>query len=140
MRAIDYLTTRKEVDCGRIGMTGRSGGAAMRWFTAALDPRVKVVVPVMGIITYSANVRANTQRGHCDCMFAINSWMRDMLHQGALTYPRPLLMAHGKKDTLFPVPGCEAFEHSMKALYGNESFGNIVVDTGQPVVQELKAH
>ncbi len=130
MRAIDYLSTRPEVDAARIGMTGRSGGAAMSWFTAAVDPRVKVVVPVMGISTYSANVRANTQRGHCDCMFAINSWMHDMLHQGALIYPRPLLMAHGEKDTLFPVPGYEAFAKQMKTLYGNDSFGNIVVDTG----------
>jgi cephalosporin-C deacetylase-like acetyl esterase len=139
MRAIDYLMTRAEVDGARIGMTGRSGGAAMSWFTAAVDPRVKVVIPVMGISTYSANVRANTQRGHCDCMFAINSWMHDMLHQGALIYPRPLLMAHGKKDTLFPVPGYEAFAQSMKTLYGNESFGNIVVDTGHQDSDYLRA-
>jgi len=130
MRAIDYLQTRPEVDGARIGMTGRSGGAAMSWFTAAVDPRVKVVVPVMGISTYSASVRANAQRNHCDCMFAINSWMHDMLHQGALIYPRPLLMAHGIQDTLFPVPGYEAFAKSMKSLYGNDSFGNVVVDTG----------
>ena len=59
-----------------------SGGAAMIWFTAAVGSRVKVVVPVMGISAYSANVRANTQRGHCGCMFAINSWMHGMLHRG----------------------------------------------------------
>ena len=139
MRAIDYLIGRPEVDGNRIGITGRSGGAAMSWFTAAVDPRVKVVVPVMGISTYSANVRANTQRGHCDCMFAINSWMHDMLHQGALIYPRPLLMAHGKKDTLFPVPGYEAFERAMKTLYGNDKFGNIVVDTGHADSDYLRA-
>ncbi|MCL4853128.1 MAG: acetylxylan esterase, partial [Bryobacteraceae bacterium] len=71
MRAIDYLETRPEIDADRIGMTGRSGGAAMTWFTAAVDPRVKVAAPVMGISTYAANVRLNTQRGHCDCMFTI---------------------------------------------------------------------
>jgi cephalosporin-C deacetylase-like acetyl esterase len=139
MRAIDYLIARPEVDGNRIGITGRSGGAAMSWFTAAVDPRVKVAVPVMGISTYSANLRANTQRGHCDCMFAINSWMHDMLDQGALIYPRPLLMAHGKKDTLFPVAGYEAFERQMKSLYGNDSFGNIVVDTGHADSDYLRA-
>ncbi|MBX5495685.1 MAG: acetylxylan esterase, partial [Bryobacteraceae bacterium] len=66
IRAIDYLETRPEVDRDRIGMTGRSGGAAMSWFTAAVDPRVKVVVPVMGISTYEVNVRENTQKRHCD--------------------------------------------------------------------------
>ena len=33
MRALDYLETRPEVDKERFGITGRSGGAAMSWFT-----------------------------------------------------------------------------------------------------------
>ncbi len=133
MRAIDYLETRPEVDRNRIGMTGRSGGAAMTWFTAAVDPRVKVAVPVMGISTYAANVAANTQRLHCDCMFTINSWRHDMMHQGALIAPRPLLMAHGRKDDLFPVAGYKEFEEKVGALYKAygraEAFTNIEVDT-----------
>ncbi|MBI1787705.1 MAG: acetylxylan esterase [Acidobacteria bacterium] len=134
MRAIDYLETRPEVDPARIGMTGRSGGAAMSWFTAAVDPRVRVVAPVMGISTYAANLRENTQRLHCDCMFPINSWMHDMLHQGALIAPRPLLMMHGRKDALFPVAGYTEFEQRVGALYREygraDGFGNVVVDTG----------
>jgi cephalosporin-C deacetylase-like acetyl esterase len=133
MRAIDYLETRSEVDRERIGMTGRSGGAAMSWFTAAVDPRVKVVAPVMGISTYAANLRENTQKLHCDCMFAINHHRHDMLHQGALIAPRPLLMAHGSKDRLFPVAGYEEFEKRIGALYtsygANDGFGNVVVDS-----------
>ena len=93
MRALDYLETRPEVDKEKFGITGRSGGAAMSWFTAAVDPRVKVTAPVMGISTYAANVELNTQRLHCDCMFPINAWRHDMMHQGALIAPRPLLMA-----------------------------------------------
>lgn len=133
MRAIDYLVTRPEVDPDRIGMTGRSGGAAMSWFTAAVDPRVKAVAPVMGISTYAANVRENTQRLHCDCMFAINVHLHDMIHQGALIAPRPLLMAHGRKDALFPVPGYKEFEEKISALYSAYGkpgdFRNIEVDT-----------
>jgi cephalosporin-C deacetylase-like acetyl esterase len=134
MRAFDYLETRPEVDKDKFGMTGRSGGAAMSWFTAAVDPRVKAVMPVMGISTYAANLRENTQRLHCDCMFTINSWQHDMIHQGALIAPRPLLMAHGKKDALFPVAGYEEFEQKIAGLYRSfgaaDSFGNVVVDTG----------
>lgn len=133
MRAIDYLETRPEVDGNKIGMTGRSGGAAMSWFTAAVDPRIKAVAPVMGISTYAANLEANTQRLHCDCMFCINIYRQDMLHQGALIAPRPLMMAHGVKDALFPVPGYEEFESRVQALYGaygqSDAFRNVVVDT-----------
>ncbi|MBL8177562.1 MAG: acetylxylan esterase [Bryobacterales bacterium] len=134
IRAIDYLAARPEVDASKIGMTGRSGGAAMTWFTAALDDRIKVAAPVMGISTYLANLREDTQRRHCDCMFPINFHRHDMTHQGGLIAPRPLLMAHGKKDDLFPVPGYTKFEEVLTRLYlGYERpdrFQNIVVDTG----------
>lgn len=134
MRAIDYLETRTEIDSDRVGMTGRSGGAAMSFFTAAVDSRVKVAVPVMGISTYAANLKHDTQRHHCDCMFCINTHKHDMLHQGALIAPRPLLMAHGRKDVLFPVDGYEEFERVIGNLYEGygegSKFRNIEVDTG----------
>lgn len=134
MRAIDYLETRPEVDAAKIGMTGRSGGAAMTWFTAAVDPRVKVAAPVMGISTYEENLKANTQKLHCDCMFAINTHLHDMMHQAALIAPRPLLMAHGRLDALFPVPGYKDVEKRMQTLFGAyqkpEGFRAIEVETG----------
>lgn len=133
MRAIDYLETRPEVDASRIGMTGRSGGAAMSWFTAALDPRIKAVMPVMGISTYAADLEEDTQKLHCDCMFPINHHRHDMIHQGALIAPRPLQMAHGRKDALFPVPGYTEFQKSVSGLYESLGAGgvftNIEVDT-----------
>ena len=117
MRAIDYLETRPEVDANRIGITGRSGGAAMSWFTGAVDPRVKVVAPIMGISTYAANVPANTQALHCDCMFPINTYLHDMMHQAALIAPRPLLFGEGRKDALFPVPGYMEVRDKVGSLY-----------------------
>jgi len=134
MRALDYLETRPEVDKSRFGITGRSGGAAMSWFSAAVDSRLKVAVPVMGNSTYAANVAANTQKGHCDCMFPINTYQHDLMTQGALIAPRPLYMMHGKQDTLFPIAGYEEFEAEVGALYRaygfGEKFKNTVVDTG----------
>jgi dienelactone hydrolase len=134
MRAIDYLESRPEVDPERIGMTGRSGGAAMTWFTAALDPRVKVAAPVMGISTYGVNLEHNTQQRHCDCMFPVNFARQDLLHLGALIAPRPLFTAHGRTDDLFPMPGVEEFEQKIGTLYksyGREvEFRNVVVETG----------
>jgi dienelactone hydrolase len=134
MRAMDYLETRPEVDAQRFGITGRSGGAAMSWFTAAVDERIKVTAPVMGISTYAANVAADTQRRHCDCMFVINTYLHDMVHQGALIAPRPLYMMHGREDLLFPVAGYKEFEQRVGRLYASygapEAFKNLEVDTG----------
>lgn len=143
VRALDYLETRPEVDASRFGITGRSGGAAMSWFSAAVDERLKVVAPVMGISTYAANLEANTQRLHCDCMFPINSRLHDMLHQGALIAPRPLWMAHGRLDALFPVPGYTEFEEVVGDLYAaygrREAFRNTVVETGHKDSDFLRA-
>jgi hypothetical protein len=114
-------------------MTGRSGGAAMTWFTAAIDPRIKSAAPIMGISTYAANVERNTQRLHCDCMFPVNFLRQDLIHLGALIAPRPLLMAHGRKDELFPMPGVTEFEQKIGGLYRSynraDSFKNVIVET-----------
>ena len=50
IRALDYLETRPEVDRDRIGATGRSGGGAYSWSLMGLDDRIKVAVPVAGIV------------------------------------------------------------------------------------------
>ncbi len=114
-------------------MTGRSGGAAMSWFTGAVDTRVSVVSPIMGISTYAANLPANTQALHCDCMFPINFYMQDMMHQAALIAPRPLLFGEGKKDALFPVPGYLEVKDKVGSLYRGygrpEEFDLVEVDT-----------
>ena len=132
IRAVDYLISRPEVDAGRIGITGRSGGAATSWYAAALDPRIQVVVPVMGLGTAEAHVHNKTHALHCDCMFPINVYGQDGVHQAALIAPRPLLMAHGSKDALFP--GYLEVEKGLKSLYASyghhDRFESVVVDTG----------
>lgn len=43
IRAIDYLTTRSEIDLNKIGVTGNSGGGALSAYLWALDKRIKMV-------------------------------------------------------------------------------------------------
>lgn len=143
IRALDYLESRPEVDAGRFAITGRSGGAAMSWFAAAVEPRIKAVIPVMGIGTYAKSVADNTQRMHCDCMYPVNFAKQDLIHLGALIAPRPLMMAHGRQDPLFPVAGYEEFEAAIGALYSSygvpERFQNVVVESGHEDSDFLRA-
>lgn len=143
IRGLDYLETRPEVDSDRFAMTGRSGGAAMSWFTAAVEPRIKAVIPIMGIGTYAVSVPDNTQRMHCDCMYPVNFRMHDLIHLGALIAPRPLFTAHGRQDPLFPVEGYEEFEAAMSSLYesygASDRFRNLVVESGHEDSDRLRA-
>ena len=143
IRALDYLETRPEIDSSRFAMTGRSGGAAMSWFAAAVEPRIKVAIPIMGIGTYAVSVPSDTQAMHCDCMFPVNFRMHDLLHLGALIAPRPLFTAHGRTDPLFPVAGYEEFEAAMSKLYASYDasarFRNLVVESGHEDSDTLRS-
>ncbi len=143
IRALDYLETRPEVDSERFAITGRSGGAAMSWFSAAVEPRIKAVVPIMGIGTYAVSVSDDTQRRHCDCMYPVNFRMHDLIHLGALIAPRPLFTAHGRLDPLFPVAGYKEFEAAMSSLYGSYGspgqFRNLVVESEHQDSDHLRA-
>ena len=45
MRAIDYLQSREEIDPGRIGCTGNSGGGTLTSYLMALDERIVCAAP-----------------------------------------------------------------------------------------------
>ena len=51
-RALDYLTSRPEVDGERIGCTGCSGGGTQTTYISALDPRVKAAAPACWLNSY----------------------------------------------------------------------------------------
>ena len=46
---LDYLDARPDVDSARIGMTGLSLGGMHTWLAAALDDRVAVAAPMIGV-------------------------------------------------------------------------------------------
>src|SRR5205823_14861854 len=52
MRLIDYLTTRSDVDAGRIGLLGLSKGGIETYLAAAVDPRIAVAIPVIGVQSF----------------------------------------------------------------------------------------
>jgi dienelactone hydrolase len=118
IRALDYLETRPEVDCDRIGATGRSGGGAYSWSILGLDDRIKAATPVAGIVDLESLVVDGVIEGHCDCMFFNNTYEWDYPQLAALAAPRPVLLANTDKDKIFPLPGVLRVHQHMDRAYG----------------------
>ncbi len=142
MRAIDYLQSRPEVDPARIGMTGRSGGGAYTWYTAALDERIRVAVPVAGITDLHNHVIDGTVKGHCDCMFMVNTHRWDYGQLAALIAPRPLLIANSDKDPIFPLDGVVRIHSAVARIYAlhkaSERLGLLITEGPHKDTQDLQ--
>ena len=121
IRALDYLSTRRDVDTNRFGVTGRSGGGAYSWWTAALDERVKVAAPVAGITDLRNHIVDGAVEGHCDCMFTVNTYRWDYPQIAAMVAPRALLICNSDNDWIFPLDGVERLHRKVKMVY--ESYG-----------------
>lgn len=117
IRALDYLQSRPEVDGSKLGVTGRSGGGAYSWWTAALDERIKAAVPVAGITDLENHVVDGCVAGHCDCMYMVNTYRWDYAKVAALVAPRPLLIANSDKDRIFPLDGVMRVHADVAAIY-----------------------
>ncbi len=117
MRSIDLLCSRPEVDPDKIGMTGRSGGGTMTWFTMAVDDRVKVGVTANATGIVATHVRHDTFRGHCDCAFFINHPRIDFTDVAALCAPRPVLVQSGQKDWIYPPEGYRLLGEKTRRIF-----------------------
>lgn len=117
IRALDYLSTRPEVDTNRFGATGRSGGGAYSWWIAAIDDRIKAVAPTAGITDLHNHVIDGTVEGHCDCMFIVNTHRWDYAQVAALVAPRPLLIVNTDADTIFPLDGVVRVHERTRRVY-----------------------
>lgn len=117
IRALDYLETRPEVDASRAGITGRSGGGAVSWFTAAADERFKAAAPVHGTWSVGPHVAGDTVRENCDCIYFWNTYQLDLPIVGALIAPRPLMIINASKDGAFPPSGYEPVTQCLRPVY-----------------------
>lgn len=142
IRAIDYLCSRKEVDPNRIGMTGRSGGGAYTWYTAALDERVKVACPVAGMTDLQNYIVDGCMEGHCDCMFMDNTYRWDFPQVAALISPRPLLICNSDKDELFPLDGVYRLHEQVRRIYrlqgADQNLGLLITEGPHQDTQDLQ--
>ena len=148
MRLIDYLETRSDVDRQRIGLTGISKGGMETYLAAAVDPRIAVAVPMIGVQSFgwaldhgAWDSRAWTLRealtaaaadagGNVDAGFMrkfydrVAPGLRDRFDGPAmlpLIAPRPLLVINGDSDPRTPVGGVRQCMAAAEKAYQAQS-------------------
>lgn len=115
-RALDYLTTRREVDRRRIGCLGHSLGGQETLFLGAVDRRIAVGVSNCGFSSYRAIFDAAILHN-----FA--AYVPGLLRYGdldrvlGLVAPRPFLVLAGSVDPLYPLEGVQATMRGARRVY-----------------------
>ena len=145
MRLIDYLETRDDVDARRIGLIGFSKGGIETYLAAAVDPRIGVAVPCIGVQSFrwaTENDSWQSRIGTVQAAFDTAAKESGVAHPGAefvrtfyarvapgidgsfdgpamlpLIAPRPLLAINGEIDPRTPMPGLKLCADAARAAY-----------------------
>ncbi len=132
LRAIDWLTTRGDVDAERIGTLGLSMGSTMAWWCAALDGRVKVCIDLCCLTDFQALIETNNLDGH-GVYYYVPSLLKSFTTAqiNTLIAPRAHLSLQGTQDALTPPQGLDRIDGELKEIY---------TDAGVPDRWQLKRY
>jgi dienelactone hydrolase len=131
LMALDYLSSRPEVDAGRIGATGMSMGATRTWWLMALDERIRTGVAIACMTRYENLILHGGIHEHGIYYFVpgmLNHFDTEAVV--SLIAPRSILFQTGDQDGGSPVDGVRAIGAAVRPvyrLYGKEdSFQSLV--------------
>ncbi len=122
IRAVDYLQTRKDVDGAKLGVTGFSLGGAIAWYTAAVEPRLSVIVPVCGGVgTYDDLLNSQPNARYHSQYFYPAGFLKlfpgDQPEVFAALAPRAVLVVGRDQDQGMPIDGLHKLEQKIKTVY-----------------------
>ena len=126
IRILDYVSSLKETDTARIGISGGSGGGSHTVLMTALDDRIKLSAPVVSVSSYFY--------GGCPCESGMPVHQcgggTDNVELAAMAAPKPQLLVSDGQDWTANMP-----EHDfpyLKKMYGYYGAENMVENVHLP--------
>jgi hypothetical protein len=118
LRAVDYLSSRKDVDMTRFATLGMSMGSTMAWWLAALDTRVRACVDICCLTDFQALLEHHGLKGH-GIYYYVPGLLRHFTTAeiNRLIVPRPHLALAGLRDRLTPADGLDRIDGELRAAY-----------------------
>lgn len=99
----------------KIYIMGNSGGGTTSFYAAALELRIKAVMPSCAFCTFVDSIGSIR---HCECNYVPNiAKYFDMAEIAGLIAPRPLVIVSGEKDKIFPVEFAKSEFSRLEKLY-----------------------
>ena len=117
MRAIDYLTSRSDIDPKRIGMTGCSGGGTLTSYVMALDDRVACAAPACYLTTFGKLIETIGPQDAEQNIFGQIAFGMDQPDYVLMRAPRPTIISATTGD-FFGVEGTWDNLRQSKRIYG----------------------
>lgn len=143
LRALDYLASRNDVLCERIGTIGMSMGSTMAWWTAALDTRIKVCVDICCLTDFQELIETRGVDLHGIFYYVPKLLTAFTTAQiNALIAPRDHLSLAGNYDRLTPPRGLERLDRELKQIYleagASENWKMLRYDIGHLETAEMR--
>jgi cephalosporin-C deacetylase-like acetyl esterase len=121
MRAIDYLQSRPEVDSGRIGCTGNSGGGTQTSHLMSLDNRIVAAAPSCYITSFERLLSTIGPQDAEQNIFGQLAFGMDHADYLMMRAPTPILICAATQD-FFDIQGVwDSFRYA-KRLYSRMGF------------------
>lgn len=116
--AVTYAIGNLDIDPARIAIMGLSMGASMAWWSAALDPRIKVCVDLCCMTDFHTAIETGGLDGH-GIYYSVPGLLKEFSTSSinALTAPRPHLSLNGRRDPLTPEAGLATVDAAMRDTY-----------------------
>lgn len=117
-RGLDYLVTRKEVDATKVGVMGNSGGGMQTIYFAAIDDRVKAIVPCSYLASRENTFATTGAADGCAQIPNEGEQLLEMSDYLVAAAPKPTLILAGRYDFIDYNGTLQSFD-DLKKVYAS---------------------